>query len=454
MQALRYISRWRFLFSLLVPDGAGLVIVISVLFLIFCRISIAQPNPGPTLVREDYREQQTARALTLFDQRFLDGARVSTRTMQEIVDKLEEVEEEYLEQINERSPSYGIFAIGDYDYDLENDESRFNAGLEWRLFNDGFNESLREERKKVLQTQLEFYQLRRDMIDRQLEDDLYTLFTIENQIRRLHSQEKREILADLLTKRSKQARHGYTTESDLSDIGRQLRQAEQDLEFYERTRLGGLTQNQFILLNGLEDISLRPRPELTTLAEENSYNLKIQDNFIDRSEYFPSWTDDLALNVNAAHRREFDGRERQIVGFEVEIPLHLDLSRRSLIDTQKRVYRYQKHAVNRRLEQQIDRLCTLFDYHLRRLDRQQEQLAMQLLQIGEAKQKEAHSLQALDDDPARTLDLLTTGIIDSRYEALETRLAIYEVMLKLLALTQAGDINLLFEFSRSGFPDH
>jgi len=387
--------------------------------------------------------------LTKFNQSLLaDAVGQAPESIGDIMQELENLEKDYIDKLQDRRSSYGIFAIGEYDDDIENSETRYLAGFEWRIFNDGYYEAVRSDTKKILQTQLEFYQLRNDMKDRQLEEDLYNLFLVENFINLTYYREKSAFLTLLLDKRVEQMAYGYTTKIDVFDTRRQLKNAEHNLAFYEQSNNTGIAVEQLKTLNILETVKLQPIATLIDLAQSNSYNLKIQDNFIERSDFFPTWTNDIAVNINAGYKQEFYEKNRTIMGIEVEIPLMLDTSRQSLVDTQKRIYRYQAKAIKRRLEQRVKKLFSFFNFQQRRLLGQQEKIELFIAKIQRNREKEQNIIQQLDDDPTRNLDNIEVSMIDARYEALQTRLKIYEIVLKLMALTQTDSVTALFEFSQ------
>jgi hypothetical protein len=242
--------------------------------------------------------------------------------------------------------------------------------------------------------------------------------------------------------------HGYTTELDVFAIRRQLKNAEYNVAFYEQSNNTGIAIEQLKTLNILESVKLQPVAALIDQAQSNSYNLKIQDNFIERSDFFPTWTNDIAVNINAGYKQEFYEKDRTILGIEVEIPLMIDTSRQSLVDTQKRIYKYQTKAIKHRLEQRVKKLFSFFSFQQRRLLGQQENIALFIAKIQRNQEKEQHIIQQLDDDPTRNLDSIKLSMIDARYEALQTRLKIYEIVLKLMALTQTNAVTALFEFAQ------
>jgi hypothetical protein len=367
---------------------------------------------------------------------------------------IETLEQDYLKKLEANRSSYGLFARGAYNRDILNFETRQSAGLEWRIFNDGYFEAVRRDSQKILQTQLEFYQLREDMIARKLDEDLDQLATIENQVNLAYAEEKATALAALHTKRSRQLQYGYTTALDLLNIDRQLSAARLSAAYYRGTARNGVSGEQRDLLNDLERIGLKSDEELSQLAEANSNQLKIQDNFIARSDFFPSWTEAIAVNLGAGYTHEYYGRDRSALGIEIEIPLTFNPGRDALVDTQKRIYRYQKEAVTRRLRHQVEKHRSFFRFQQQRLLAQLDNLSLLLAMRKDNLRKEQGSLQKFEDDPARNLELLEVTLIDARYEALLTRLKLYEMVLKLLSLTQGSEITSVFEFDQSGFPDH
>ena len=422
---------------------SGVILLLSLLI----PLAIASPRNSQAISSE-VGSVSKAVALTRFDNAIVDKTteEKSNHSIQDLVQELKDLEKDYLEELKDRRSSYGLFATGEFDNDIHNAETQYRVGLRWKLFNDGYFESVREDAKKILQTQLEFYQLRRDMIERKLEEDLYRLFTFENMVNINHYRTKRAGLESLLSKRKDQLRHGYTTEIDVFDIERQLEKCKNSLEFYRNSHYAAIPEAEFSLLNQWEHIHLKPVTELVEQTEYNSFDLKIQDNFIQRSEFFPGWSQNLTINLDAEQKKEYYGTDRSIIGIKMELPLTFDSDRSSLIETQKRIYRYQKRAISHRLFQKIDKLKAFFDFQQHRLLSLQEDIELILLKMNKAAAKEAHIVQQLDTDPTRSLDLLSINMFDARYEALKTRLKIYEIVLKVTAITQTTDINSLFEF--------
>ena len=346
---------------------------------LLCTTSITNADVGVSVSRTEKTAasspiisaiRREAVELSRFDEKLRakdDGEAKEQDIMDSVMSDIGDVEEDYLDKLQRRRSSYGLYAVGGYNNDYRNSEDRYDAGLKWKLFNDGYFEAVRDDEKKILEARLEFYQLRRDMNERQLADYLFQLFQVDNQLNVQLFQEKRDALAALLQKRSEQLKHGYTTELDVLDIQHRLRNAESSLSFYSGRSRSGIPTQHMANLNRLDSVELKPLPELIEMAENNSYELKIQDNFMERADYLPGWRDDLSVDVSAEYTNEYDGEERSVIGFEVELPLTFDLGASSLIKTQKRIYKYQQQAVAYRLQQKLEKLYDAFTFHKHRL---------------------------------------------------------------------------------------
>ncbi len=379
-----------------------------------------------------------ALGLTMFDKSFLladDVPPTPSEGISVIMENIAELEEDYLDKLQGRRSSYGLYATGEYNNDVRNEESNYSAGVKWKLLNDGYFEAVRDDQKKIQQTRLEFMQLRRDMLNRHLEDEMFQLFLFKNRLNVHYYQEKRAALSSLLKKRSLQLEQGYTTKLDVLEVRRQLQDAESTLAFYSERSGGALAAEQMDILNRIDMVELKPLATLVETADSNSYDLKVQDSFIDRVDSFQGWRDDVAFNVSAEYKHEYYGDDRSVIGVMLEVPLTFDSDVVSLEETQKRIYQYQRQAVAYRLQQKIQKLYDSFFFHKQRLLSKQEEIAILIQKTKDANIQEESIIQELDEDPARSLDVLSVQTIDARYEALDIRLKMYEIVVQLSSLT-------------------
>lgn len=412
-----------------------------------------QTNVHNETVQKNGIEKQ-GRALSCFNTYYLEST-TESRDIPGILAEIRQVEEGYLETLKNNRSDYGIYAQGRYDNDTLNSEEKYSLKLEWRLFNDGYFEAVREDEKKILQTRLEFFQMQRDMVQRALDEKLYQLSKTENLVNFHHAQEKLKYLKKLTRKRRNQLTHGYTTRFDLLNIERKLNEAKRGVEFFSQLERSGLPSEVMAVLNRVERLRIHTKEALLKPAQDHSLDLKIQDTFISRSKFFPGWTDNLAVNINGGYQREFFGLERSMVGIELEVPLTFDWDKNDLIHTQQRIYKLQKEAVKRRLEQKLERLRTMFIFQQKLLHDRQASLATLLEELHLNEKRRAHPIQLTDDDPDRVRDNLIMELIDKKYDCLRIRLKLYGNILTLLATTKVDNVTDLFQFpEESGSPDH
>ena len=375
------------------------------------------------------------------------------RTIRQIMTELGEVEKQYVDLLDEGSSATGLFLTGEYDSDYRNGEDKYYGQVELRLFNDGYLEERRKEDKKILQTRLELLQLNRDMDERALAEELYRLYTLENELHYRHSLARIDQLEKILSKRISARKNGYTTKTDVLALQHSLASARRERDFYTTRKREQLSPQLASVLNLIEQAQLKETDQLEEAARHNSPTLAIQDVFISRAEQFPSWSDNLAIDLFAGHRQEFYDLERNYVGIKVEVPLYWDDRKDDLIELQQRIYRFQKEATEQRISQNLDKLSAYFSFYQQKIESAVESLALLLAREQAAEEELRNPVQRDSGDPARLRQILKLNIIDTRFEALFHRLKEYELLLKIMALTGSQDIRDLFESAQPDSPD-
>ncbi len=369
-------------------------------------------------------------------------------TMEEIRADLEQTEKDYLELLDEGDGVTGLFATGEYSDDTANGEDRYYGQLELRLFNDGLMEEVRRKEKKILQTRLELLQLHRDMADRVLGHRLYRVHTIANSLRYEHNRNRVNILEPELDRRLRAGEQGYATRTDILGLRHALASARREMEFYRQRNRGRLEPEQAALLDRIEDLRLKSGETLMRMARDNDPTLKIQDVFTRRAGLYPAWSDNLAVDLFAGHKKEYYDRERDYIGIKVEIPLSWDNRADELVALQQRIYRTQRRAVEQRLAEKLDRLTGLLGFHQEKIRTLTGELALLLAREQAALQEIADPVQRQGDDPWRTLHTVRLRMVDVRFAAMEHRLEAYGLGLRLMALTGADGFRALFESPR------
>ncbi len=403
------------------------------------------------------QNQENLRQMTLFSSSMVKkktAVQPDNRSMQQIMTELNTVEKQYIDLLNEGSSATGLYATGEYDNDFRNGEDKYYGRLELRLFNDGYFEERRKENKKILQTRLELLQVNRDMNARALEDELYSLYTMENMVHALHSHARMQILTKIVPKRSAAEENGYTTTTDILEIRHALKTAEREYEFYSSREHNKLSPELAAVLNTIENAQLKDTATLESLSKKNSQTMAIQDVFLKRAKQFPTWSDNLAVDLFAGRRKEFFETERNYAGIKLEVPLYWDDRKDDLVNLQQRIYRFQKEGVAKRIHQNLDKLDAYFSFYQQKIKASIDTLSL-LSREQQAAEKEINNpVQRNGDDPHRLLHTLELKIIDTRFGALQYRLKEYELILKIMALTGIKDIREVFVSAGSGSADH
>ena len=415
-------------------------------------LSASSKLPPPTT-----QNQEKLRQMTLFSSSMVKEETMvqpDNRSMQQIMRELAEVEKQYVDLLDEGSSATGLYATGEYDNDYRNGEDKYYGQLELRLFNDGYFEERRKEEKKILQTRLELLQVNRDMDDRALEDELYSLYTMENLLHALHSHARMQVLTKIMPKRSAARKSGYTTATDILELRHALETARREYEFYSGRKRNKLSPELAAVLNSIESAQLKDSGTLEEISKKNSKTMAIQDIFQQRAKQFPAWSDNLAVDLFAGRRKEFFETERNYVGIKLEIPLYWDDRKDDLIDLQQRIYRFQKEGVAKRIHQNLDKLSAYFSFYQQKIRSSIDTLSLLTAKQEAAKTEINNPVQRDGDDPGRMLHTLELKIIDTRFEALQYRLKEYELILKLMALTGIKDIRELFLSAQPGSADH
>jgi outer membrane protein TolC len=232
-----------------------------------------------------------------------------------------------------------------------------------------------------------------------------------------------------------QLEKGYITRDDFDHIRFKYRQAELKKKLHDTGRKAALEASLHDLLNCVEFAALIALDQAQQAAVEQAYALKIQQNLVKRVRFARSWVDDLSLNFYVEQHNDFNDDSRSNVGVEVEIPIHWDTRRGPLIDQEKRLYEKQAAVLTRRIMTNLEKLYDFFSF-------QQVRIQMLLLELEKSAQRKAYeqmraerALEDLDYTPERSLDQIRMEEIDLRYEAIQARLKVYEILVKIAALT-------------------
>ncbi len=343
----------------------------------------------------------------------------------------------YLADLKEQRPFWGIYFRSDAARDVDSGDSDLTYRLEWDLFRQGRYERKKELEKKRHQNELQTLQMLNDVNQHRLHEQLDGIEFLSRAVQYHQAEELSALLADILHRRKAQLEKGYITRDDFDHIRFKYRQAELQKQLCSAGRKAALEASLHDLLNCVECVDLIALDRAQQAAIEQAYALKIQQRLAERAQYARSWADDFSLNLYVERHEDFNADTRSNVGFEVEIPIHWDARRSPLIDQEKRLYQKQTAVLTRRIMTNVEKLYDFFAF-------QQVRIRMLLLELEKIEQRKLYeqmraqrSLEDLDYTPERSLDRIRMESIDLRYEAVQTRLKLYEILVKIAALTHA-----------------
>ncbi len=377
---------------------------------------------------------------------FLKQADTPSLPVTGLLHDIEQIQSNYLATLADEDPFYGLYVSGAYDQGLKSSDGSHRIGVEWELFDEGWNESLRRVDKKKVETKLQFLQMLANMQQKKFMENLYLTSMVNNQIQGLISQKKTATLQTLQENRKKQFQNGYVTKDDYLTIYYKYKNSELLASHYNNQDTALLSKPIFDIINRCEHIQLLPVESLLKRAIDKSVQIQIQDEFIQRTDFYPTWSDDLRLRVYAENvQYRGDNEQEQIVGVSFRLPIQTNGSREVLVSTEQDVYLKQKEAIRKRLGQRIPLLVERFQFHQQRIIIAGKEYDLMQQRLTDFTAEEKLSIPILDRTPQRSMDLLETELLDKELEILLARMKVYEMLLNLENLVQPDSIADLLE---------
>ena len=406
---------------------------------------------GSSRAQASCSQQRTVSNTAVLPDSFLDKESVANDSISDILGRVENVRDQYLKELNERGSFKGFYVRSQYDRDTQTDDERELLFLEWELFDEGWFESKKQLDEKRVETKLQFIQLLRDMRERNLHESLYRLGNVRNSVRYYEARKRFEVLSELLARYEEQLEKGYATQEELQELRYKYEIAQNDVHHYSSLEKGGLSSRDFNIINKIELISLAPLDSLITKAVENSYDLRIQELFINRSEFFPQWVDNLSLRLYAGADQGFgDSRRDNVVGVRLRIPIDFKRGRGALVDIEQSAFQDQKQAISLRLEQKIHRLYQQFLFDQKRIKTAASELRLMKGYQGLKEKERLYPVSVLATVPDKAIDRLNVELLTKEEDILLARLDAFKALLQLNALVMPNNLSDLIKNGEQG----
>ncbi len=385
---------------------------------------------------------------TVSDELIFSSPIVDSNVTLPALDSVKRLEEDYMNALKEgKRPFLGLYGISSYDSDLDNGDDHYEYGLEWRIFDEGYFQAKREEAKKILQTRLEFLQLKRDRLNYYIRMLIQHVHFVETQLSLIHTKSKLKVVNTIMKRREKAIKEGYGTALTFLRLSHQREALKEEVAVLKKSRRERLSPEEAAILNSIEHRELLPLKELFEIAAKKNSDVKIQDLFAARADFYPSWKDDLDFNLYVKERNEFYDKSRVVVGVKLSVPLYFDRHKRKAItDKQKLLYSKEKELVLHKLRRELAIRSDRFRLAQSKLYRAIDYYKTCEKEWEYVRSKRHFPIQKLEKEPLREEEHLELMLVDARFDVLRKRLEAYKALLYLIEEMelQFREINTLF----------
>ncbi len=354
----------------------------------------------------------------------------------------------YFSQLDALVPFSGLYAVGQADQSFSTDYGgRYTYGLEWELYKEGRAESKRTLERLRLEGKAQYLQLQRDTEQRELQEQLLAVEQMRNKLLALLYQREANAVKPVLERRRAELAAGRATKADVADMEFKAERAELRMRHYAGTRDVLVYPQAQELINRIEDVQLRPDPELADRAYERSPEVQLLSLQGQRSTILPSTRDELSVRLYLERNKDFDRQPYNAAGVRVRIPIGSDTGIDQVALASQNLYEQQKESLRAALAQKLSLLSERLrlkqnDMRLlqaeNRMVRQKAELACYRLD---------HPVSSLTVDADRDVEELTLQLWELQREILTARLDVLEVLTEISALVKPREPQELYSLS-------
>ena len=366
----------------------------------------------------------------------LAGNDSATGSIGELAARVEKNRDPYFAKMEEIPSFSGLYLSGEAAQSLSDGNNRSVYALEWELFNQGWKESQKLLAKAKLDNQVQYYQLLRDMEEKQLHESLFRLQQVRNKVLAFAYDKEVAALKPLLDRRRQELANRYATREDVADIEFKMDRAMLKKAYYQSANHLAFSSEAYALINQIESVVLRPHKDLLKQAIAHSYEHRLQGLFANRSDYFPTLADNLSLRFYLEKSREFKRDDQTVAGVRIRIPIGTDRGRDELVAIGRNSYLDQQQAVEAKLTQKITALTDWLGLKQSELKLLQKEYQFLRTKTELACQQERFPVSTIEATPTRRIAELTIDMLGKEMNILRERLDIFEVMTELSALVK------------------
>jgi len=367
-------------------------------------------------------------------------------------------QEKYEDILNAQLPFYGLYLSAshlryiskDYLY-LQGVEYASDVMLRWEIFKDGYMASKKNIEQKTNERQIEYLQMLFDMSASALDEQLFHLEGYRSELNHRYYKKLAQMYEKLLKKRNQQLINGFTTLADVEHLQERLDNARRFEVMYANVHTQKIPQKIYMLLNKIECFHLIDEKELTAMAIQKSLEIKIRDRFEKRADFFPSYSDNIKLNLYVEHKSVHRIGNYQAVGIHADIPLDFKKNRAELIRLNKSNYTLQKEAIKLRIKQKVSSLYTQYAFALATLKNEQNSLLYRHKREAELEHIEENIILDFKQDPEREHELLKIEVLSLKNKIIMQRFELYRILLQLYALSGADSMQEIIQREKNDY---
>jgi hypothetical protein len=371
-------------------------------------------------------------------------AAAGTAVNGDLAQRMEQERQAFFSRLDGVVPFNGLYAVGQADQSfMESFGARYSFGFEWELFKDGRGEAKRQLERLRLENKQQYLQVLRDTESRQLQENLLAVDQMRTRLLALLYEREAAAVRPLLERRKQELAAGRATKFEVAEIQFKAERATLRAQHYGSTPDVLVYPQAQELINRIEDVQLRPTPELAELAFERSPDVQLQTLLAERASLLPTMRDDTTVRLYLERNKDFDRAGYNTAGVRVRIPLGDDRTRNAVVQSSRELYEQQKESLRASFSQRIAMLTE-------RLRLKQNDMRVLQAQNRMMRQKAELACYRLDHpvtslpDADRDVEEFTLQLVELQREILTARLDVLEVLTQINALVKPREPQELY----------
>ncbi|MFK5948693.1 MAG: hypothetical protein QM500_07995 [Methylococcales bacterium] len=412
---------------------------------------VSADNIPNTYIPESVLEKAAEQALNndkrlLFPSEFLQqNTELENSSVNLLIKNSNNIKNEYLNTLEKTSAFNGIYLNGGYSNNIDNDVDEYFYGLEWELYNNGSYDAERKLEKRKLETRLQFLQQLRQMHARQKNSQMNFIRQIETRLDLYITEMQSKIILPYLIKAQEQLKRGFITQIEYREWELRAANVRSKMDYLRNKNFIKINPELFSLLNHIDLERIKDINKLFETAKEKSVAIKMQNLFSSRSEFLPTWKDNLSLSFYLEQRHLKTQLTEDLVGVRLRVPLDFDTNRKKLINLDQKIYVDQVLSIKKRIKQKLEVLVNQFYYFQQRVKHLSQKNSLLVHKINTLLIQKSVGLPSLDHTPEKDIPLHQIQHIESLHNVLQARLKLYAIIVELEEIVMPKKIIDLFE---------